>query len=195
MTVTGHSDTNLIVLRGNSGAGKSTTARLVRAGLREGLVDVHRGYYRNNVALIEQDYVRRILLGEHDHPDGINIRLIDQAARIALDGGFDVIIEGMLFADRYAEMLTALTRDHRGVTHHWYFDASLTVTQQRHLHRAESAQVPVSKLAEWYREDDLLPGMVQRVMKSSWTPPEAAAAIIGAARTGPGGEPNRRTVR
>src|SRR5215510_2150387 len=44
----------LIVVRGNSGSGKSTIARAVR------------DRYGRGCALIEQDYLRRTILREHD---------------------------------------------------------------------------------------------------------------------------------
>jgi len=47
---TGHPDTCLILLRGNSGSGKSTIARAVR------------DRYSRGLALVEQDYLRRIVL-------------------------------------------------------------------------------------------------------------------------------------
>jgi hypothetical protein len=183
MAETGSSLTRLIVLRGNSGCGKSTAATLVRARLRSGPMNPAKNYYRNHVALIEQDYVRRTLLGEHDRPDAANITLIDAAARIALDAGFDVIVEGMLFAERYATMLGTLSADHRGRTCHWYFDASLPVTLDRHRLRPESADVPESSVVDWYRAHDLLPGRDQRLVPGDWTPEQTAAAIVADANT------------
>ncbi len=41
-------------------------------------------------------------------------------ARYALDGGFHVVVEGILYADRYGDMLAQLRADHRGVTHGYY---------------------------------------------------------------------------
>jgi predicted kinase len=68
------------VLRGNSGAGKSTVARMVRSRLT------------GCVAWVEQDYFRRVVLHEHDIPDGLNIGLSSQTVRYALDHGCDVIL-------------------------------------------------------------------------------------------------------
>ena len=52
----GTSNTRLIVLRGNSGAGKSRIARTLRSRLS------------GCVAWVEQDYFRRVVLREHDVP-------------------------------------------------------------------------------------------------------------------------------
>jgi adenylylsulfate kinase-like enzyme len=181
---TGNALTRLVVLRGNSGSGKSTVAQLVRARLRPGPTDPARGSYRNNVALIEQDYIRRTLLGEYDRVDGTNIRLIDVAIRTALDAGFDVIVEAMLFAERYSTMLLNLTHEHRGRTRHWYFDASLAVTLQRHTagvqKRPRSRQI---KLLSGTAHRILLPEVYQRIVPGDWVADHAAAAIVADARS------------
>ena len=62
VTPTGTSATRLIVLRGNSGSGKSTVARAVRER------------YGRGCALVEQDYLRRIVLRELDGDGGGSAR-------------------------------------------------------------------------------------------------------------------------
>lgn len=178
MTTCGSATTRLVVLRGNSGSGKSTVAQLLRSRLGNGPVDDSRRRYRNNVALIEQDYIRRTLLGEFDRADGVNIRLINLCAREALDAGFSVIIEGMLFAERYGEMLAALTRDHAGNTGHWYFDLPLSVTLERHSGRQLAADVSQEQLTEWYRPTDLIPGLEQRIITAEHGPEEIVAEVV-----------------
>ena len=84
MAQTGTAATRLVVLRGNSGSGKSTVATLLRDRIGRG------------VAWVEQDYIRRILLREHDRPDATNIGLLGHTVRYALDAGYHVILEGIL---------------------------------------------------------------------------------------------------
>ncbi|MFI2207142.1 kinase [Streptomyces sp. NPDC020192] len=92
----GTEETRLVVLRGNSASGKSSVA----AGLRE--------RFGRGLALVGQDNLRRIVLRERDRPGAANIGLIDLTARYALDAGFHVVVEGILYADRYGDMLAAL---------------------------------------------------------------------------------------
>lgn len=65
----GNESTILLVLRGNSGSGKTTTAREVR--LRCG----------RRIAIVSQDAIRRDLLREKDILGGVYIGLIDAIAR------------------------------------------------------------------------------------------------------------------
>ncbi len=105
----GHADTHLIALRGNSGSGKSSIARAVR----------HR--YGRGLALIEQDY----LLRERDLPGGRTPALIAEVATFALDAGYHVLCEGILYADLYGDTLRRLRRAHRGTTDVYYLDIPL----------------------------------------------------------------------
>jgi predicted kinase len=149
--VTGSTQTNLIVLRGNSGSGKSTTARQLRARLGRG------------TAIVEQDQIRRVLLWEKDVPGNAAIDLIGLNARYCLDRGFDVIVEGIMHADRYGDMLRGLTADHRGTTRHYYFDIPFEETLVRHATRPWAHNVAPESMREWYEARDLLAGLDQHV--------------------------------
>ena len=83
---------------------------------------------------------RRLVLKERDVPGGVNIGLISRTARYCLDHGYDVILEGILHAPRYADMLTALARDHLGVSAFYYLDVSFAETLTPH-HQAPGPRV------------------------------------------------------
>ncbi|MFI5808492.1 AAA family ATPase [Streptomyces sp. NPDC051561] len=154
----GTDETRLIVVRGNSASGKSSIA----AGLRE--------QFGRNLALVGQDNLRRIVLRERDRPGAANIGLIDMTARYALDAGFHTVVEGILYADRYAAMLEALVRDHRGISRCYYLDVSLQETLVRHASKPDLeylTQVTDEHLRAWYRERDLLPSGVETVIDAS----------------------------
>jgi adenylate kinase family enzyme len=149
--VTGTPATRLVVLRGNSGSGKSTTAKALRERLGRG------------TAWVEQDHLRRILLRERDVPGGVNIGLIDTTVRYALDHGYDVVLEGILDHGRYGDMLRRLTADHRGTTLHYYFDIPFTETVVRHGTRVMPGVDP-DMMRDWYREHDVLDRIEQTVI-------------------------------
>lgn len=144
--MTGTPDTRLIVLRGNSAAGKSSVAQAIR--------DRH----GRGIALVGQDNLRRVVLRERDTPGAANIGLIGSVARYALDHGFHVIVEGILYADRYGPMLDALRRAHSGQTHFYYLDVPFEETLRRHAGKPQAAEFGEAEMREWYRPLDLLPG-------------------------------------
>lgn len=166
MTTTGNSTTTLAVIRGNSGSGKSSTARELRSRLGRG------------VAWVEQDNLRRIVLREHDVPGGINIGLIEMTVRYALDNAYDVILEGILYTDHYGEMLERLTTDHVGTTGHYYFDIPFTETIRRHRTRPLSLKVSAEEMRGWYRTRDLLSFVEETVISERDSLDETVQRII-----------------
>ncbi len=144
MTLVGSESTRLVIVRGNSGSGKSSVALAVRSQLGR------------TCALVAQDVIRRTILKERDVPGGANIGLISTVARYALDAGFHVIVEGILHAERYGDMLAALAADHRGRTGVYYLDVSFDESLRRHATRPQASEFGPEHMREWYRERDLL---------------------------------------
>jgi predicted kinase len=164
---TGTPETRLIVIRGNSGSGKSTIARRLQRGHGRGC------------ALVEQDYLRRIVLRERDLPGGIAPALIEQTVRFALDHGYHAVLEGILFRDKYGAMLTALRSAHRGRTSVFYLDVSLEETLRRHTTRPQAAEFTPAEMRGWYTPGDLLGFDDEQVVPESSTL-EATVARIAA---------------
>ena len=162
----GSSQTRLIVLRGNSGAGKSTVA----SGLREA--------YGRGVAWVSQDLIRRIILKEADRPGAANIGLIDRVARYSLDHGYHVVLDGIFYADRYERMLAALNHDHRGVSRFYYLDVSMDEALGRHVTRPEAAEFGTDEMREWYRPGDLLSVIQEHVIPETSTLQETTSLIL-----------------
>jgi predicted kinase len=162
----GDTTTRLVVLRGNCGSGKSTTAQEVRRRVGRG------------VAWVEQDYLRRILLREHDRPGAPNIGLIDQTVRYALDHGYHAILEGILYRPTYGEMLHQLIADHAGVTGVYYFQLSFEETLRRHSTRELAKVVTPEQMWDWYQPSDLLGVTGEQVIDPSSTLDQTADRII-----------------
>ncbi len=166
VVMVGTGETRLVVLRGNSASGKSSVA----AGLRE--------RFGRGLALIGQDNLRRGVLHERDRPGAANIGLIDLTARYALDAGFHVVVEGILYADRYGDMLARLRADHRGPTHAYYLDVPLAETLARHATKPIADEVDETRLREWFRPRDLLPGGIETVIGADSALEETVGRIM-----------------
>lgn len=137
--------------------------------------------FGRNLAIVGQDNLRRIVLREHDRPGGANIGLIDLTARYALDNGFHVVVEGILYADRYGTMLQDLVRAHRGVTRCYYLHVPYTQTVLRHATKPDAeylAHVTEDHLRDWYREKDLLPDAMETVIDAASSLDETVRQIL-----------------
>lgn len=133
---------HLVVIRGNSAAGKSTLALELQRALGPG------------TANLGQDHLRRVILREHDVPGGDNIDFIAQNARYCLGIGYNVILEGILYSPHYGAMLHQLVKEHPGPSHLFYLDVPLEETLRRHERRPMT--VGPDKIREWYHPLDLL---------------------------------------
>ena len=149
--------TRLCVLRGNSGSGKTSIATGIRR--RHG----------RGIALVGQDTIRRTVLGERDVPGAPNIGLIATVARYALDAGYHVVVEGIMYADHYGEMLETLARDHQGRSRFYYLDVDFAETLRRHATKAEADEYGETQLRDWYRPGDLLPSGIEQVIPTGST--------------------------
>lgn len=128
----------LIVIRGNSGSGKSTVAKKLREASDR------------KIALVEQDYLRRFILEEKETEGANNIGLIEQTVEYALSCGYDVILEGILYFPRYGTMLTRLASK---CPNHYFFylDVSFDETLKRHATKPDSHEFGEKEMRSWYR--------------------------------------------
>ena len=160
----------LIVIRGNSASGKSAVAAEIRRRHGRGL------------AIVGQDNLRRQVLRERDVPGGANIDLIDLTARFALDRGFHAIVEGILYADHYGRMLTALIADHRELARAYYLDIPWAETLRRHATKALAAEYGEREMRGWYRERDVLPGGLEQIIPAASSLEETVRRIMAESR-------------
>jgi predicted kinase len=133
---------DLIILRGNSASGKSTLALELQRALGPGTANVG------------QDHLRRVVLREHDVPDGDNIPFIADTVRSCLRLGYTTILEGILYSPHYEPMLRQLLAEHPGRAHIFYLDVPLDETLRRH--ELKPMTVPAAKLIDWYHHLDLM---------------------------------------
>jgi predicted kinase len=172
--VIGSESTRLVIVRGNSGAGKSTVARAVRAVAGRG------------VALVEQDYLRRVVLRERLSDDVLHIHLIESVVRIALDGGYDVVLDGIFHRDSYGDMLRRLRSEHRGLTSAYYLEVSFEESCSRHATRPQASEFTVDEMREWFVSDDALGWDEESIIPASSSEAETVRAIVTAANLGLG---------
>ena len=165
--MTGSAGTRLVVLRGNSGSGKTSVATALQR---------RRG--RDRLAVVSQDVVRRQVLWADDVAGGPAVGLIDTIARYALDAGLSVVVEGILHPERYGDMLTRLVRDHRGSTRAYFWDLTFEETLRRHATRErQAAEFGEPEMREWWYGAARVPGLDEQPIGAGATLDETVHRI------------------
>ena len=134
----------LIVLRGNSGSGKTTIAK-----------HLQKEVFGYETAVIEQDYIRRELLREKDRPNQPNIELINMVVRFSMKHKAVVILEGILPKKHYGDILLELANDFES-TRFYYFELSFEETLRRHATKPNKDEFGEKEMREWFQAGDMM---------------------------------------
>ncbi|MCA1054006.1 kinase [Rossellomorea aquimaris] len=160
-------ESTLIIIRGNSGSGKTTTAKYLQKYLGHGTL------------LVSQDTVRRDMLKVHDRDGNLSIDLIRQIAEYGKGTCEYVIVEGILAKKRYGEMLLQLINffDHKAFT--YYFDLSFAETVRRHNASPKKSDFGVDSLKRWWVADDKLGLEGEALIRDDMTESDVFHLITG----------------
>lgn len=165
---------SLIIIRGNSASGKTRAAHEIRAR------------YGRGIAIVSQDVLRRDILHQKDDPGNPAIGLIGLTARYALRQGYHAVVEGILFSQSHADMLTTLIRDHTGPSACFYYDLTFDETVCRHASKPQAAEYGSDMMANWYRERDTIPALNETVFGPDVSLDNAVSLMMDAVRLQPG---------
>ncbi|WP_298789220.1 AAA family ATPase [uncultured Marinococcus sp.] len=134
--------TKVIVIRGNSGSGKTTVAQRIQTILGPGSL------------LVSQDIVRREMLGVKDRPNNLSIGLIQAMIEYGMSHCPYVIIEGILAEDKYGMMLReTLAASEKVIA--YYYDLPFEETVARHQTKTQP-DFGEASMKSWFIEQDFL---------------------------------------
>ncbi|MDB4992466.1 MAG: uncharacterized protein JWL75_711 [Parcubacteria group bacterium] len=134
-----------IIIRGNSGSGKSAVAERLRKELD------------GKVALVGQDTLRRTILGETDSLEKKDIiGLLEQTLNYCLEKGYSVILEGILSKPKYKEVLMRVIDVAPCDSYVFYIDVSIEESFQRHQTKPIANEVSEEQLRSWYQPQNYL---------------------------------------
>ena len=134
----------LIMLRGNSGSGKTTVAK--------GLQD----HFGRGTMVLSQDMIRREVLKERDGINPPALPLIKQMLRYGSENCEVVILEGIFIADWYRELFEEAIKMYGSDIYAYYFDIPFEETLRRHQTRTKAAEFGADEMRKWWKEKDFL---------------------------------------
>lgn len=132
----------LIILRGNSGSGKSTIAKELQK------------QFGNNTMLISQDMIRREVLKVKDGENTLAIPLMKNLLTYGKEHSEIVILEGIMYADWYRPLFELAIQLYDTRIYAYYFDLPFEETLKRHQTKPNSNDFGEEEMRRWWREKD-----------------------------------------
>ena len=143
----------LIILRGNSGSGKTTIAKALQKKFGHGTM------------VISQDVIRREILylkGSQEKPK-VN-DLIYIIASYGKENCDIVILEGILSSKKYESLLNKLSLAFKDNIFAYYFDIPFEETLKRNSQRQCANEFGEKEMRSWWNEKDLLKEIPEQIL-------------------------------
>lgn len=156
----------LIILRGNSGSGKSSVAKMLQRKIGR------------NTLMIPQDIVRREMLYALDGKDTAALPLLIDLITYGHSRCEYVILEGILNADWYEPLFTAAQKLFGNRIFAYYYDIPFDETVKRHKTRAKSSEFGETEMRGWWKEKDFISIIPETVLNKDITLESAVNMIF-----------------
>lgn len=134
----------IIILRGNSGSGKTTTGKSLQMKFGHGTM------------LISQDVVRREMLFVHD---GADTKACDLLKELVLYGKKHcdiIILEGILNSEWYRNLFEKINKEFNNAIFAYYFDIPFEETLNRHKQKPNAHEFGEKEMKRWWKEKDFI---------------------------------------
>lgn len=144
----------LIILRGNSGSGKTTIAKELQKSLGR------------NTMLISQDVVRRDMLRVKDGENTEALPLMKELLTYGRNHCEIVILEGIMYADWYQPLFELAVQLYGTDIFAYYFDLPFEETLKRHQTKPNCNEFGEEAMRRWWRDKDFSDVLSERVITS-----------------------------
>ena len=132
----------LIILRGNSGSGKTTIAKELQQLLGR------------NTMVISQDVVRREMLYVRDGENTLALPLLTELLKYGNMNCDIVILEGILNSSWYRPLFEYAVKIYESNVFAYYFDIPFEETVKRHNSRPQRNEFSEDDMRKWWKEKD-----------------------------------------
>lgn len=140
----------LIILRGNSGSGKTTVAKALQKKLGR------------NTMLISQDEIRRNMLWVDDGIDTKALPLMAELLKYGNKHSEISILEGIMYDEWYRPLFKLANELYGSNVYAYYFDLSFEETVRRHGTRKR--EFGEEDMCKWWREKDFSPVLKEQTI-------------------------------
>ncbi|MBR4435527.1 MAG: kinase [Clostridia bacterium] len=138
------SDRKLIILRGNSGSGKSSLAKALQRKIGR------------NTLIIPQDTVRREMLWVHDGVHNLALPLMTELLIYGYEHCAITILEGILNAEWYKPLFETAIALFADRIFAYYYDLPFDETLKRHATKRDRFDFGEEEMRRWWNEKDYI---------------------------------------
>ncbi len=156
----------LLIIRGNSGSGKTTIAKRLQRELG------------SRTMLVSHDVLRREILRVKDEAGNPSIQLVYDTVMYGSAICYDVILEGILPTKKYGEMLHQLVQDFNGRVFAYYFDIPFEETLKRHMSTPTSNEYNEKEMRQWWNDKDYLTAQQEKILTSNMSEAQIIQMIL-----------------
>lgn len=134
----------LIIIRGNSGSGKTSVANALQKRLG------------HNTLLLSQDVIRREMLWVNDGVDTPALPLLTNLLQYGKEHCEYTILEGILNSSWYLPLFQYAIKEFSPYIYAYYYDIPFDETLSRHNTRAKRLEFGESEMRRWWNEKDYI---------------------------------------
>lgn len=142
----------IIILRGNSGSGKTTVARLLQKKFGHGTL------------LISQDVIRREILYVKDGIETKALPLLIELVKYGKENCDVVILEGILKADWYRELFEQIKKEFGQEIYAYYYEIPFEETLKRHQTKPNCNEFGEEEMKRWWNEKDYISFIPEKII-------------------------------
>lgn len=161
----------LIILRGNSGSGKTTIAKRLQREFGRGTL------------LLSQDVIRRDMLCVRDDPDNPAVDLLRELILYGNRHSETVILEGILTAAKYKKLFDMIKETYKDCVYAYYFNISFAETLERHKRKPNAHEFGEEEMRRWWIEKDYLGIIPEKELTQDMNEEQVVQLILRDVRT------------
>lgn len=155
----------LIIIRGNSGSGKTTVARALQRR------------FGDHSMLISQDMVRREILHVKGEKNMLALPLMQELVACGRDHCEITILEGILTSQWYEPLFDSAKTLFGDAVFAYYYDLPFEVTLLRHQTKSNREEFGESDMRDWWREKDYLKNISENALTAKMSLEETIERI------------------
>lgn len=147
----------IIILRGNSGSGKTTVAKALQ------------NKFGHGTFLISQDVIRREMLSVKDGMGTKALPLLLELVKYGKENCDVVILEGILNADWYRELFEQIKIEFDAWIYAYYYEISFEETLIRHQTKPNCAEFGEEEMKRWWNEKDYIGIIPEKIVTTDFS--------------------------